>query len=187
MLDWISWSEQPHTCRCTNWVICWDCYRYSHAGAASGAQQASMATANTLQCQPIAQASCWGYGKQESLQTFYWICSGCNQIHHGDSMTWSMISMFCCKACAHHGPWQCRGEGAAAWCLFSVTWACCSFLWFECYVSQHPLQQVLWGPSSWACGVFPFLVKHIEVFDGCTVLGKHLYLWSPLLKGAITQ
>ncbi|CAM6057101.1 unnamed protein product [Sphagnum tenellum] len=23
---------------------------------------------------------------------------------------------------------MCRGEGAAAWCLFSVTWACCSFL-----------------------------------------------------------
>ncbi len=95
MLDWISWSQQPHACRCTNWVIHWDCYRYSHAGAASGAQQASMATANTLQCQPIAWASCWGYGRQESLQTFYWICSACNQIHHGDSMTWSMISMFC--------------------------------------------------------------------------------------------
>ncbi len=95
MQDWISWSEQPHACRCTDWVIHWDCYRYSHDGAASGAQQASMATANTLQCQPIARASCWGYGKQESLQTFYWICSACNQIHHGDSMTWSMISMFC--------------------------------------------------------------------------------------------
>jgi hypothetical protein len=95
MLDWISWSEQPHACRCMNWVIHWDCYRYSHARAASGAQQASMATANTLQCQPITWASCWGYGRQESLQTFYWICSPCNQIHHGDSMTWSMISMFC--------------------------------------------------------------------------------------------
>ncbi|CAM6060693.1 unnamed protein product [Sphagnum tenellum] len=45
-----------------------------------------MATANTLQCQPIAQASCWGYGKQESLQLsteLQW----CNQIHHGDSMS----------------------------------------------------------------------------------------------------
>jgi hypothetical protein len=103
MPDWISWSEQPHACRCTNWVIHWDCYRYSHAGAASGAQQVSMATANTLQCQPIAWASCWGYGRQESLHTFCWICSACNQIHHGDSMTWSVISMFCssCKACAH--------------------------------------------------------------------------------------
>jgi hypothetical protein len=100
---------------------------------------------------------------------------------------WYQCSAGSCKTCAHHGPRQCRGEGAAARCLLSVTCVCCSFLWFECYVSQHPLQQVLWGPSSWACGVFPFLVKHIEVFDGCTVLGKHLYLWSPLLKGAITQ
>jgi hypothetical protein len=92
---------------------------------------------------------------------------------------WYQCSAGSCKACAHHGPWQCRGEGAAAQCLLSVTCVCCPFLWFECYVSQHPLQQVLWGPSSWACGVFPF--------DGCTVLGMHLYLWSQLLKGAITQ
>ncbi len=107
------------------------------------------------------------------------------------AIAWPYPSYQCsagsCKACAHHGPWQCRGVGAAAWCLLSVTCVCCSFLWFECYVSQHPLQQVLWGPSSWVCGVCPFLLNHIEVFDGCTVLGKHLYLWSPLLKGAITQ
>jgi len=62
---------------------------------------------------------------------------------------WYQCSAGSCKACAHLGPWQCRGEGAAAWCLLSVTCVCCSFLWFECYLSQHPLQQVLWGPSSY--------------------------------------
>ncbi len=147
MLDWISWSEQPHACRCTNWVIHWDCYRYSHAGAASGAQQASMATANTLQCQLIARALCWGYGRQEFLQTFYWICSACNQIHHGDSMTWSMISMFCssCKVCAYHGPWKCRGEGAAARCLLAFGHMCVLFFslfWMLCESAFTPTSLV---------------------------------------------
>jgi hypothetical protein len=34
---------------------------------------------------------------------------------------WYRCSAGSCKACAHHGPWQCRGEGAAARCLLSVT------------------------------------------------------------------